>query len=233
MQYVSESIAHDLRSPLTRLRQGLENALATQEAQSDGAAAVGGAIEECEQLIATFNALLTIANLESGGPAELAPVALDEVALDAAELYRPAAEDGDLAFAVDVGPGFTVRGNKPLLNQAVANLLDNAIKYTPAGGSIAVSLTDTDDGPVLTVADSGPGIAAADRARVLERFVRLQQSRGHEGGEGTRAGSGLGLSLVQAVADLHGADLTLEDNHPGLRVVLRFPATALASKGAG
>ncbi len=224
MQYVSESIAHDLRSPLTRLRQGLENALAVQEAESDGANAVGGAIEECEQLIATFNALLTIANVESGGAAGDETVALDHVALDAAELYRPAAEESDLGFQTDIetGPRLAIQGNRALLNQVLANLLDNAIKYTPAGGTVAITLRRGNGDLVLGVADSGPGIAAADRERVLHRFVRLQPSRGAEGSDLGRAGSGLGLSLVKAVADLHGATLTLEDNAPGLAVVLRF-----------
>lgn len=230
MQYVSESIAHDLRSPLTRLRQGLENALAAQDAQSEGANAVGGAIEECEQLIATFNALLTIANVESGGSAGHESVALDQVALDAAELYRPAAEDADLAFStnIDAGPQSAIQGNRPLLNQALANLLDNAIKYTPAGGSVAVTLAPEGGILALSVGDSGPGIDEGDRQRVLQRFVRLTQSRGAEGAE-SRAGSGLGLSLVKAVADLHGATLTLEDNAPGLRVVLRFPLAPAVS----
>ncbi len=237
MKYVSESIAHDLRSPLTRLRQGLEQALSAQNDPEEAAYAVGGAIEECEQLIATFNGLLTIANVESGTGHDVQPVALDDVVADAAELYRPAAEDAGLTFAAEVARGgdLKVSGNRALLNQALANLLDNAIKYTPRGGTVAVMLEtdgpETDgpeaDGPAirLVVSDSGPGIPEADRSRVLERFVRLQPARSAE----PRGGSGLGLSLVKAVANLHGAVLTLGDNDPGLRVELRFSAVVATS----
>ncbi len=137
---------------------------------------------------------------------------LAEIVSDVVELYQPIAEDKGQVIETTVSAGQNILANRHLLSQALANLLDNAIKYTPEGGAIAIAL---DEGPAITIADSGPGIPADDQKRVLERFVRLDKTR-------TTPGSGLGLSLVNAVARLHDAELTLEDNAPGLRVKLKF-----------
>ena len=141
---------------------------------------------------------------------------LAELARHLAEIYQPLAEDQGLAFTVEATGRAMMVGHRQLLAQAVANLLDNAVKYTPSGGRVAISVREAAGGIELHVADNGPGIPAADRTRVLERFVRLDESRG-------TGGSGLGLSLVAAVTRLHSATLTLEDNGPGLQVRMLFP----------
>ena len=141
---------------------------------------------------------------------------LGTVMADMAELYAPLAEEKNVALGVTPSGALSIVGNRSLISQALANLIDNAIKYTPAEGHITISAGETPSGVNLTVADSGPGIDAADRARVLERFVRLEASR-------NSPGTGLGLSLVAAVARLHQARLTLDDNHPGLKATISFP----------
>lgn len=211
---VSNNIAHDLRTPLNRLRSRLEMTLLEDGDADSHRAVMEQTIAEADTLLATFNALLHIAEAETGS-GRLAQETLDLSALvsDVVELYQPAAEEAELTMSSAITPGVGARGNRHLLSQALANLLDNAIKYTPPGGTVRVDLTDAADGPEIMVADSGPGIPAAERDRVLERFVRLEHSR-------SRPGSGLGLSLVRAVARLHGATLHLEDGSPGLRVAL-------------
>lgn len=216
MRQVTDSIAHDLRSPLTRLRSRLELTLLQPPAAADYRVAIEQTIEEAERLLATFNALLSIAQAEAGANREaLADLDLGALARDVAELYAPAAEEEGLELDLSAAEGLTIRGNRHLLSQALANLLDNAIKYTPAGGRVAVTVARSGAAADLVVADTGPGIPAADRDRVLDRFTRLEASR-------NTPGSGLGLSLVRAVAHYHHATLTLEDNAPGLRVRLRF-----------
>jgi signal transduction histidine kinase len=221
---VTNNIAHDLRSPLTRLKTRLEVALATREDAAAQRVAVVQAVAEAEDLLQTVNALLSIADVEAGtGRAEMAPVDLEALAGDVAELYEPAAEEKGLRFERALRGPAVVTGNRQLLFQALANLLDNAIKYTPAPGAVALRLDPIahGQGPRLVVADSGPGVPAADRERVLERFVRLDGSR-------STPGSGLGLSLVAAIGRLHGAALLLDDNAPGLKVALQFgPAGAV------
>lgn len=220
---VTDNIAHDLRSPLTRLKTRLEIALSAAENDGQRREAIEQAVAEVDELLATFNALLSIAEVEAGsGRAEMAPVDLATLVGDVAELYEPVAEEKGLALRrAVIGPA-VVNGSRQLLFQAVANLIDNAVKYTPAPGHIELRVEPGHDGagPLLTVADSGPGVPPSQHRRVLERFVRLDSSR-------TTPGSGLGLSLVAAVARLHGAELTLEDNRPGLRVTLRFKAHAV------
>ena len=162
-------------------------------------------------MIATFNALLDIARAEAGserGGFEV--VDLEALGHDLADLYRPAAEDKQLTLEYRCAPVLQMRANRHLLAQALANLLDNAIKYTPPGGRVDLEIERGASGPIIAVADNGPGIPETDRERVLQRFVRL---------DGTRStpGNGLGLSLVDAVAKLHGAELALSDNRPGLR----------------
>ena len=221
MRQVTESVAHDLRTPLTRLRSRIELALIHETEDPEVYRAVlQETIAEADRLLATFTALLSIAEAESGAKrTELEPVNLAEPLRIAADLYEPVAEDKGQTLVTDIRGEPVVRGNGQLLAQAVSNLLDNAIKYTPEGGRIALVLEGAAHGrgPRVTVADNGPGIPADMREKVLQRFVRLDAAR-------ASPGNGLGLSLVDAVARLHGARLVLEDNAPGLRISLEFPA---------
>lgn len=233
VRQVSDNIAHDLRSPITRLRSRLELALLEAPEPALQRQAIEEAIAQAEAIIATFNALLTIAQAEaSTGRGAVDLLDLSGLVRDAAELYEPLAEDKGLAVVMDLAPGVVLPGNRHLLSQAVTNLLDNAVKYTPAGGTVRVSLAPgrpgdpgvggSQEGPVLRVADSGPGVPQGERDNVLKRFYRLDPSR-------NTPGSGLGLSLVAAVARMHGAELRLEDDAPGddmpgLAVSIVFPA---------
>jgi signal transduction histidine kinase len=222
LREVTDSVAHDLRTPLNRLRNRLEESVARLNASGTQASEIERAIAETDQLIGTFNALLLIAETDAGTTrAAMSALDLGSVAADVVELYEPLAEEKKLALTLAPGSAIAIEGNRSLIAQALANLVDNAIKYTPAGGKARIRIAITETGVDLSVADSGPGISLADRPRVTERFVRLEASR-------NSPGTGLGLSLVAAVAHFHNAELVLEDNAPtGLKAVLRFPRTAI------
>jgi signal transduction histidine kinase len=223
MRDVTDSIAHDLRTPLNRLRNRLEGLQTQIDPESPQSKEIDLAVGDTDRLIQTFNALLLIAEAEAGAVREaMARVDLPHVIEGVAELYEPLAEEKGLALEVAPGRTASIKGNVRLISQALANLVDNAIKYTPPGGKITIAAEDRPQGVALSVADTGPGIPPAERKRVLERFVRLEESR-------NSPGTGLGLSLVAAVARLHEARLELADNAPGLRAMLLFPAETQAA----
>jgi signal transduction histidine kinase len=228
IRHAGDAIAHDLRSPLTRMRAKLEVALMDAEAgKIDGVDAVQLALDEADSLLKTFNTVLAIARLQAAAGRTPDPKLFDaaDLAADMAELYEPASEDKGLEFSAEIERGLMIEGNQPFLAQALANIIDNAIKYTPTGGAVMLRARRRSSGEIeFSVTDTGPGVPEEDRERVIERFVRLDNSR-------TEAGSGLGLSLVGAVMEAHGGRIILDEGPgayggfgPGLRVALVLPA---------
>jgi len=226
LRHVGDAIAHDLRSPLSRLRARLELALIEAEAGKGNAeAALVQALEDTEGVLATFNAVLAITRLQSAVDAP-DQVRFDpgDLAAGVAELYEPLCEDKTIEFKLEATPALAVRGNREFIAQALANILDNAVKYTPEGGAVRLRVRRRASGEVeFSVTDTGPGVPELDRPRVVQRFVRLENSR-------SQPGAGLGLSLVAAVAEAHGGRLeldegpgTLDGSGPGLRVALVLP----------
>ena len=212
---VTENVAHDLRSPLTRLRARAEMALIQNAPAEAREEALRRVVEEIDGIVATLNAILGIARIESGVNRDFSDVDLTAVCRDAHELYEPLAEERQSRLVSRIAEDVHVRGNAQLMAQAIGNLLDNAIKYAPAPGHVSLTLERTGSGAAITVADDGPGIPAEMREKAFERFVRLDSSR-------SLAGNGLGLSLVKAVAHLHEARIEMDDNRPGLKIRLVF-----------
>ncbi|MFO1207833.1 MAG: HAMP domain-containing sensor histidine kinase [Amaricoccus sp.] len=220
LRTVTDSLAHDLRSPLGRLVRHLEAAADEENAPAVRQGKIEQALREAEGVLGTATALLDISRIEAGiGSEQFTEVALDRLAADVAELYEAAAEERGLTIACAAQPGLVVRGHDQLLALAASNLVENALKHAPSGSTIEVAARLDDGRPALVVGDRGPGIPEADRARALGRFVRLDPSRG-------TPGAGLGLALVAAVARMHNAEIRLADNDPGLRATLRFGEAA-------
>lgn len=218
----STDIAHDLKRPMTRLRQQLEAASEAESASAETRAVLESAISEVDSIVATFAALLNIGQLEAGDRrSRFIDLDLKTTLADAAEAYAPVIEDSGfhLEWNPDESPSATIRGDHELLLQLIANLIENTLQHAPVGTTLALGLSLSARGAVVTVADDGPGIPAAERENVFRRFYRLERER-------SSPGHGLGLSLVRAIADLHGAAVTVGDNAPGLRVSISFPMSA-------
>jgi signal transduction histidine kinase len=221
---VSNSIAHDLRTPLAELRSRLEELSLTRPTSEETFAEIDAAVADVDRVIRIFNALLRLAEIDTGmRRSGFVQVNANELAAEAVEFYSPAAEVKNVMLSFESGGPVSVSGDPTLLAQAVGNLIDNALKYVGEGGSVKVGVQTRSDSTVeISVADNGPGIPDSDKPKVAQRFYRGDSSRG-------TPGVGLGLSLVQAVAKLHGGTLELADNHPGLRARMIFEPGALPS----
>lgn len=225
LRNVSDNIAHDLKTPLTRLRNRAEAALGGKKSAAEYRDAIEQVIAESDDIIRNFNAILMISRIEAGSQAaHFSPVDLAAVVADVVELYEPVAEEAGVDLSVKATVPSAISGNRELIGQALSNIIDNAIRYSAGHGNkpaVGVSLTERAGTPVILVEDSGPGIPAIDRERVTERFVRLEQSR-------TQPGSGLGLSLAKAVMTFHRGRLELQSRMPeegdasGLSVAMAF-----------
>jgi signal transduction histidine kinase len=223
MREVIDNIAHDMRKPISRLRNRIEVTLMGARDADAYREALEQSIEDADHVLAMFNALLIIALAESGAPRErFEQIDLARIAHTTAEIYGPAAEEAGLVLDVHAEDRVPLMGDPHLIAQALANLLDNAVKYAAGTGTVSVEARRKGDRAVLVVADRGPGIPESFREQALERFKRLEESR-------TTPGIGLGLSLVRAVARLHDASIVLDDNRPGLEITLSFPSSGTRS----
>jgi len=211
---VSNAIAHDLRTPITRARTRLEDAALHASTVSDLRAAIERAIADLDGIVSVFQALLRIAEIEAGSRrSAFAQLDVSALLADVAELYGAVAEEKGISLTVQAPGTLTIHGDRELIQQAVANLVDNAVKFSPSGNAVHLSAKVTPIGIEIRVADQGPGIPNEDRARAADRFFRGESAR-------NTPGSGLGLALVQAVAMLHGGSLRLGDAGPGLIATL-------------
>ncbi len=220
LRQVSTDVAHDLRTPLTRLLHGLEYAKTHASTAAEYEAAIDAAMREAEGLLGTFAALLRVAQVEGAPHSAIRTVDLSAAVESVVDAYRPDAEEAGHSLTDAIEPQCFVDGDEELLTQAAANLVENALKHTPKGTRIFVRLhRDRDAQHVLVVEDDGPGVSPPDVSRLTRRFFRAEPSR-------TTRGAGLGLSLVAAVADFHRAELDIENARPGLRVTLSIPVAA-------
>jgi signal transduction histidine kinase len=216
LKQVSNDIAHDLRTPLSRLKQRLEAVRFDARSIRDYEEAVDQALQDANMALSTFGALLRIAQIESGTRrANFSDLDLSSLMASLGLTYAAVAEDSGKTINSSIDPGLHIRGDRDLLTQMFVNLIENALRHTPDGAKIDLSLRKGEQGPLAEVADDGPGISESERGKVLKRFYRLEASR-------STPGSGLGLALVAAVADLHSARIELSDNGPGLKVALQF-----------
>lgn len=214
-RHAGNAIAHDLRSPLSRLRNRLETRLRGPLDEVSARETLTETVQEVDQVLATFNAILRLSRIIDGAEAKMQPFNLSETGEELAELFGPACEDAELGFTAQIEENLTLNGDRSLIAQAISNLLDNAIKYTPAHAAITLHIHTDSHAIVIDVEDSGPGIPESDMARVKQRFVRLDTAR-------TKAGSGLGLALVDAIAELHAGELHLMSGQSGRGLLARL-----------
>ncbi|MGE3866556.1 MAG: ATP-binding protein [Hyphomonadaceae bacterium] len=220
LRQISADVAHDMRTPLNRLRNVLEEAEKAPPEQR--AEHVRAAIAETDEVMSIITALLSLARIEGGNASPtFQPLAADDLIQTLAELYQPAAEEHGHALQVRAASGSTISGDSVLLTQMLSNLLDNALLHTPKGTRVELATERNEDRASIIVADDGPGVPEQHRAAILQRFYRLDRSR-------NTPGAGLGLTLAAAIAELHGATLSVSDNAPGLRVEMRFPTVPCA-----
>lgn len=220
LRHVSNDVAHDLRTPLGRLRRHLDEAQRNADSVEDYRGAVERAVAEVDGILDTFGAILRIAQIESGSRrAGFQRLLLSEIATDVCETFAPSCEDAGKSLRTDIEPGLWVQGDRELLVQSLANLLENAIAHTPVGTSVTVSLKAKAGLAELDVADDGPGVPDGARTRIFERFYRLEPSR-------SASGNGLGLSIVAAVAELHAGKVFASNNSPGLKIAVKLPLAA-------
>jgi signal transduction histidine kinase len=228
MKQISSDIAHDLKTPIGRVRQKLETARRTAKSVADYQQSVDETVAEIDAIVATFEALLRIAQIGGGASrARFKYVGLGEVLRTIEEAYAPVAEEAGDTLALDIwsGDGDVIKGDRNLLVQMFANLVENAIRHCPTGSHVLLELTMRAGKLVASVSDNGPGIPPEERDKVLRRFYRVDKSR-------STPGNGLGLSLVSAIAKLHDAEIELKDAGPGLRVEVEFKPDHIAASGS-